>query len=228
MSDPATPLAFMKAASADGTPVCVRVAGTGTRAQSFVVSQDPRNGDLSFEVIKWFERRDPPLPGTPLTIEVRMHGVVHAYVATLVYAALDNLTVSRPMFMSRVQRRAWARVNTESRAWVRLRDEDGARVRLLRDVSAGGVGILVRPDDDDIAPGLRVPRVEFGLEYSVFVREGVVRRVDELVTARGLERFAGIEFQEVQENERDRIVSYVLRRERESVLERRRDRVQLP
>lgn len=222
------PLQFMKDASADGTPVVVTFGDTPMRCNAFPVSQDPRNGDLAFEVLKWFEKRPSVQAGATVSIDVRCFGVIHTFTCTLVHPGTDYVVVSKPLFVRRYQRRAWVRVAAEPNAWVRLRDEDGARVRFMRDVSAGGVGILARAGDDDLAPGLHLPRVEFGLSFAVFVRRGVVRRVHELATPRGPERLAGIEFEPVADSERDRIVSWVLERERTSVVERRRSGGGLP
>ncbi len=228
MPEPTSALQFMKEASVDGTPVCLHFGDTRTRCHAFPVSEDPRNGDLAFEVLKWFDRTVGPPPGTATAIDVRALGVIHTYAATMVHPGADYVVVSRPRFLRRIQRRAWLRVRAEPNAWIRLRDEDGARVRFMRDLSAGGVGILARSGDDDLAPGLRIPRVEFGLNYMVFVRRGVVRRIHEFTTPRGPERMAGIEFDPVPDSERDRIVSYVMERERTSAVERRRGALENP
>lgn len=212
----------MKEASSDGTPAMLQFGDTGVRCQARAVSQDPRNGDIAFEVLRWHDKAANPPPGTPTVIDIRSYGIIHSYSATLVHPGADYVVVSKPLFVRRIQRRAWVRVRAEPNAWVRLRDEDGARVRFMRDLSAGGVGIVARANDEDFAPGLSLPRLEFGLDYMVFVRRGTIRQVQEVTTPRGLERHAGIEFEPVHDLERDRIVSYVLERERTSAVERRR------
>lgn len=224
---PNTAFSFLSAAADAGEHLVIHFGNASLRCIALPTSQDARNGDISFEVLKWVERSGLPVAGMLVNIYVRQQGAIHDFVSTVVHSGMDYVVLSQPQFVRKVQRRAWVRVAVDPDAWVRVRDMDGVRRRKLVDLSAGGIGIVAQEGDDDLVVGQFLGRLEFALDYSMFVQRGQVRRASEMDTRTGPVRVVGVEFDKVEPLERDRLVAWVLRRERAAVLERRRDRLDL-
>jgi len=217
---------FLSSAADAGEPIIAHFAGSPLRCAVLPSSRDGRNGDVVFEVVKWMDRTGPPVAGAVVNLHARHQGAIHDFVATLVQAGLNYLVLSAPQFVRKVQRRAWVRVAPDPGAWVRVCDVDGVRRRSLLNLSAGGLGLLADEQDDDLAEGQSLGRLEFALDYGVFVRRGLVRRSARVDTRTGPALVVGVEFAGDDPMERDRLVAWVLRRERVAVLERRRDRLE--
>jgi c-di-GMP-binding flagellar brake protein YcgR len=128
------------------------------------------------------------------------------------------MALRRPEATYRVQRRSFFRVAAAPGTVAILAVDNERRLREVLDVSGGGAGIILRLERDaDIHAGLALSEICLRIpDEDEFRFTGVVRHVRRDGEVKG----CGVEFVGMEQRERDRLIRYATRRERE-VLGRR-------
>jgi c-di-GMP-binding flagellar brake protein YcgR len=153
--------------------------------------------------------------GTPVAVEYQFAGLPHRFETQVEGHHDGEIALHRPAAVHRVQRRRWFRVRPADGATATFRAGSSIRVRPLVDVSGGGVALRLQERDADVESGAELPQVTMALDASgPLVAKGVVRHIIDRPTARGWERVAGIEFEALSDAQRDRLVGWVMQRER--------------
>lgn len=171
-----------------------------------------------------------PLADAPeIAVEYLHRGIQHHFLSRVAAGRADALRLAPPRSFARIQRRRYFRVAAADGSEATFTTAYGARrTRRLLNVSAGGVGMaLALEGDDDIQSGQELPDVQVLLPGDdVYLVGGTVRFVEPRAGARGPHRMCGVEFTHIDVRDRQRMMQYVTRRERE--LLGRRDSLRAP
>lgn len=121
-----------------------------------------------------------------------------------------RLEIPRPLKVTKIQRREYCRVPIEARTrFAKSSDPEGSRSGVARDLSGGGLSILV---NDETGVGERLD-IEVPLDREVVRMQGVVRRVAaDRKKKQGY--LLGIEFVDPLMIDQDKIIGFVFTRQR--------------
>ncbi len=165
--------------------------------------------------------------GAEVTIDYLFAGIPHQIVSRVLRVEDGEIIIAPPDTVTRLQRRRYFRVHPVDGVSATLKIGEARVVRPLVDVSAGGIGIRLA-EDESFAFGTKAI-VQFPLgDGASFLATGVIRHIESRETAVGRERIAGVEFDDLNARERERLVVWVTARERELLQRRQRQRAIVP
>ncbi|MBI4438162.1 PilZ domain-containing protein [Candidatus Uhrbacteria bacterium] len=197
-----------------GAHVLVRLPGSDARVSACVVHGGAHHGELALG--GWAIPVRVPA-GATVAAEFVLGASAYRVEGRVIRCEAEIVALDWPVRVLKVQRRRYFRVPAPPGVEVVFRVQDRPRVRPLLDLSASGIGLqLDLAEDGDVREDTPVEAIQVPLgSAGWFVGQGVTRRVVVPPAGSTSPPRCGIELVHVREAERDRLVAWVLARERE-------------
>ncbi|MSP62660.1 MAG: flagellar brake protein [Myxococcales bacterium] len=233
-----TVAALLRDACAAGARLALRLEGTppkdgagcdAARTHSSTLLEVRSDGGLVIAPPASADARRRLAELSRVAVECTHGGVKHDFWTRRVGEVLrpegPALLLAPPEDFCRLQRRQYFRVGAPDGSQAVVASASGlAGVRRLIDLGGGGVSVQLATDDE-LPADTAITRVEVRLPgEEPFVTSGQVRHLDGSTTSDGGRR-CGIEFGELAMRERERLIRYAIRRERELLGRRQSPRI---